>query len=150
MKNFISMQSGLKKRTRREKHRNQSPEREDVDREWGTQCISSFGVGWAPSDHSVQALGSRNGRLAFRSLVSALKVMTGSRLKRSPESAGSQHGGPTASQQHRKGTGAQTGVRPECEWWQCAQHYLSGFTAVETVSGFFFALSSMPGAVYVH
>lgn len=67
-----------------------------MDREWGTKCTSSFGGGWAPSDHNVQALGSRNGRLAFISPCQyTLKVMAGSRLKKSPESAVSQHGSPT-------------------------------------------------------
>lgn len=131
----------------RKTHRDQRPEREDVDSVWGTKCVSSFGGGWAPSDHNAQGLGSRNGRLAFRSpcqypqgdgrisaeekhwVRSEPKWQSHKAAKQTQKVDGSSHW-------WAKGRGPPT----ECECLVHAQHCVSRFTAVETASVCVFSL----------
>lgn len=135
----------------RKKHRDQRLEKEDVDREWSTKHISSFGAGWAPSDHKVRALGSRSGRLAFISPCPCphgdARIQAEEEPWVSSEPTRKSH---KASKEAQKGDRAQTGERragvlPQSEWWQCAQHCVSRFTAVETVSFFSLPYPLCPG-----
>lgn len=99
-----------------------------------------FQGGWAPSDHNAQRWGAEMEGWPSLPLVRILKVMTGSRLKKSTESVVSRNGSPTKHlSRHRKWTGAQIGERragvlPPSASARCAQHCVSRFTAVETVS----------------